>query len=111
VTERLFQSKIWFCGRVPCALLLGVGLGGWALDASEMPIPMMQLMLWTWPAVIPIALLWLGFDIGWRTLSVGQDLRRRVFTLSLLIGLAWVTPGAAMYIWAIRRAMEIASTQ
>lgn len=109
MTERLFRSKLWFCGRVPSALLLGVGLAGWMLDAAEMQVPMMRLMLWSRPILIPIAIIWFGFDIGWRTMSVSRERRLCVFGLCLLIGAVWGAPGAAMYIWVLRRAAEIAA--
>ena len=106
----MVNGSVLYCGRIPGALLLGVGLVGWTLYGADMYGSMTELMFSTFPVVVPAALIGLGCGIGWRMVSVERGDRRRVFILSLVIGLVWTTPGAAMYMWAMQKAAEISAS-
>ena len=100
---------LWRCGMIPGLLLLVIGSVGWVLYFNHNYMGMMDLMtFWSAPSVL-VALVWIVISITVRVRQSDPGTYWRSFCVCLLITMAWVTPGSAVYLMAMQKAVEISA--
>ena len=96
VPRRVPRPPLWKSGTIPGFVLLVYGLTGWlaAMDGET-------LLFWFLPLCV-FALICLCVGVMARVRSVDRRYRARTLVLRLLIAAGWSTPGAMVFVWAMR---------